>query len=209
MKILITAGPTREKIDPVRFISNYSSGKQGYTIAETFAKRGHEVVLISGPVSILPPKNVKLIEVESAEQMLSACQQALPADIAIFTAAVCDWQSASINKNKIKKQQDINTLSIELVKTPDILKTIASSENRPKIVVGFAAETENLLSNARKKLLAKNADFIIANNVDEQSGTFGGDNNQVTIISASGEEQLPPMPKQDVAEKIADRILIS
>jgi len=203
-KVLITAGATRERIDPVRFISNDSSGRQGYAIAKTFSDNGHEVVLVSGFADIEPPEGVKLINVESAEQMLVACLDQLPCDIFIAAAAVCDFKPKEIAANKIKKQTDINEMTLHLVKNPDILKTVANHKKRPQIVIGFAAETENLIENAKVKLESKGCDFIIANNVAE--GVFGSKDNEVSIISKNNVQRLPKMSKAGVALEVFEVI---
>ena len=155
-KILITAGPTIEKIDPVRYISNFSSGKQGYAFARAFSKLGAQVHLVSGPTNLAVPEGVILHKVESVEGMLNACYECLPADIAICAAAVCDYRPKEIYQQKMKKEQDIDEISLTLVKNPDILAQISNHKNRPNLVIGFAAETENLIENAKSKLKRKN-----------------------------------------------------
>ncbi|MBP3749102.1 MAG: bifunctional phosphopantothenoylcysteine decarboxylase/phosphopantothenate--cysteine ligase CoaBC [Ruminobacter sp.] len=185
-KIVITAGPTKEAIDPVRFISNHSSGKMGYAIADAASNLGAEVVLISGPVSIPAPASVELVNVISAEDMLSATEKHIPhCDIFISCAAVADFRCKYISEQKIKKTSDTDSMTIELIKNPDILSTVGHHSNRPALVVGFAAETQNIEENALKKLKSKNADIIIANNVSDKSVGFNSDNNSITIYSTS------------------------
>ncbi|WP_294494246.1 bifunctional phosphopantothenoylcysteine decarboxylase/phosphopantothenate--cysteine ligase CoaBC [uncultured Ruminobacter sp.] len=187
-KVVITAGPTKEAIDPVRFISNHSSGKMGYAIADAASNLGAEVVLISGPVSIPAPTSVKLVNVISAEDMLSATESHIPhCDIFISCAAVADFRCKNISEQKIKKTGDTDSMIIELVKNPDILSTVGHLSNRPGLVVGFAAETQNVEENALKKLKSKNADMIIANNVSDKSVGFNSDNNSITIYSTTRE----------------------
>ena len=204
-KVVITAGPTREPIDPVRFISNHSSGKQGYAIAAAAAELGAETVLISGPVSLPIPPGVQMIPVETAEQMLAACQGELPADIAIFTAAVADWRVATEAAQKLKKD-GAGPPSLTLAENPDILATIGRHAKRPGIVVGFAAETEKLAEHAAQKLKKKACDLILANDVSRDSGVFGGDRNTVHLVSHSGVESWPEMSKAEVASRLMDRL---
>lgn len=205
-KVLITAGPTREAIDPVRYISNYSSGKQGYAIAAAAVALGAETILVSGPVDLPIPPGTQMIPVTSAVEMLAACERELPSDIAIFTAAVADWRAATQAPQKIKKSGD-GLPMLKFVENPDILMTIAkATAKRPKLVVGFAAETENLLANAREKLKTKGCDLIIANDVSPSRGIFGGDQNTVQLVSAAGEETWERQSKQDVALRLMDRL---
>ncbi len=201
-KVLITAGPTREAIDPVRYISNYSSGKQGYAIAAAAVALGAETILVSGPVNLPIPPGVQMIPVTSAVEMMAASERELPCDIAIFTAAVADWRVAQEKNQKIKKDgSGIPTL--QLVENPDILQAIAKhASKRPTLVVGFAAETENLVDNAREKLRKKGCDLIVANDVGKEHGVFGGDENTVQLVSASGVESWGLMSKQDVARRL-------
>ncbi len=201
-KVLITAGPTREAIDPVRYISNYSSGKQGYAIAAAAVALGAETVIVSGPVDLPIPPGVQIIPVTSATEMLAASERELPSDIAIFTAAVADWRVDQEKDQKIKKNKN-GIPDLKFVENPDILQTIAKRAlKRPKLVVGFAAETENLVENAREKLRKKGCDLIVANDVSRESGVFGGDNNTVQLVSASGVESWGPLSKQDVAQRL-------
>ncbi|MDA9180307.1 bifunctional phosphopantothenoylcysteine decarboxylase/phosphopantothenate--cysteine ligase CoaBC [Emcibacteraceae bacterium] len=202
-KITITAGPTYEEIDPVRYIANRSSGKQGYAIATALAHEGADVTLISGPTNIEKPKGVNIIDVKSARDMMAATENTLPADALICVAAVADWHVKNANDQKIKKQGNDLPI-IEFAENPDILKTISHHENRPKLVIGFAAETENVIDNAKSKLNKKGCDWILANDV---SGTvMGGDQNQIHFITNEGLENWPTMDKKSVAEKLAHSI---
>ena len=207
-RVLVTSGPTREPIDPVRFLSNHSSGKQGHAVARAAAEAGADVVLISGPVEIADPKGVRTVHVETAAQMLRAAEQALPVDVAIFAAAVADWRVADQAKGKLKKTNGKSTL--DLVENPDVLATIAQHKKRPTLVIGFAAETEKLLEHARAKLKSKGCDWIVANDVSPESGVFGGSSNTVHLVTKNGVEDWPPQSKQAVADglvrKIADTL---
>ncbi len=205
-KVLITAGPTREPIDPVRFISNHSSGKQGYALAEAAVALGAETVLVSGPVNLPLPPGAQVMPVESAEQMLKACEGELPCDIAIFAAAVADWRVANAAAEKIKKDNG-RVPALAMVENPDILKTIAQrKDKRPAIVVGFAAETEKVMEHAREKMARKGCDMIIANDVSATTGVFGGDNNKVHVMTPLGAEIWPEMSKRDVARKLMEKL---
>jgi phosphopantothenoylcysteine decarboxylase/phosphopantothenate--cysteine ligase len=205
-KLLVTAGPTQEAIDPVRYISNRSSGKQGYAIAAAAAAAGAEVKLISGPVDLPDPEGVDVTRVESACDMLAQVQAALPADCAIFAAAVADWRVADAGAQKIKKQAGL-TPTLSLVENPDLLATVAKlTDKRPRLVVGFAAETENLIANAQSKLARKGCDWIVANDVSPEGGVFGGDRNTVHIVTREGIESWPAMDKNDVATALVARI---
>ena len=204
-KVLITAGPTREPIDPVRYISNHSSGKQGYAIAEAAVELGAETVLVSGPVSLAIPPGAQLIPVETANEMLRACLDELPCDIAIFTAAVADWRVANAASEKLKKTGD-GLPSLPLVENPDILQTVSLSGKRPSIVVGFAAETEKIAEHAREKLARKGCDIIVANDVSAGSRVFGGDHNRVDIVTSGGIEAWPDMTKREVARRLMERV---
>ncbi len=207
VKILITAGPTFEKIDPVRFIGNRSSGKQGYAIAHACAMAGADVHLISGPVALRPPANCKLYPVESAADMALAAQNILPADVAICTAAVSDWAPESLAAKKIKKQPGSEKWQINLQKTPDILAQIAAPSNkRPKLVIGFAAEDENMLDNAAQKRILKNCDWILANDIGKNPSIMGGTENQVVLIDQNGADAWPMMHKNELAARLVDRI---
>ncbi|MCX7351046.1 MAG: bifunctional phosphopantothenoylcysteine decarboxylase/phosphopantothenate--cysteine ligase CoaBC [Alphaproteobacteria bacterium] len=204
-KVVITAGPTREPIDPVRFISNHSSGKQGYAIARAAVELGAETVLVSGPVSLPIPPGVQLMPVETAQEMLEICEAEMPADIAIFTAAVADWRVAAEAPEKIKKTGS-GPPSLMLAENPDILATISRSAKRPRIVVGFAAETEHVTEHAVQKLKRKGCDLIVANDVSRDAGVFGGDRNTIHLVSATGVEDWPQMSKDDVAQKLMERL---
>ncbi len=204
---LVTSGPTHEPIDPVRYIANRSSGRQGHAIAAALAALGARVTLVSGPVSVPDPAGVTVRHVESARDMLDQCQSALPADIAVFAAAVADWRVDNAASGKIKKQPGVAAPSLSLVPNPDILATIAAAgPRRPRLVVGFAAETDDLMSNAQGKLARKNADWIVANDVSPATGIMGGAENAVHIVSASGIESWDRMTKDQVAERLARRI---
>jgi phosphopantothenoylcysteine decarboxylase/phosphopantothenate--cysteine ligase len=205
-KVLITAGPTREPIDPVRYVSNHSSGKQGYAIAEAAMALGAEAVLISGPVSLPIPPGVRIVPVETARDMLKACEEELPCDIAIFAAAVADWRVDEVANEKIKKgTRGIPELS--LTENPDILKTIATRrDRRPAIVVGFAAETEHVVKHAEQKLAKKRCDLIVANDVGKGTDVFGGDRNKVHLITRDGVEHWPDMSKHEVAERLMEQL---
>jgi len=201
-KVLITAGPTREPIDPVRYISNYSSGKQGYAIAEAAVALGAETVLVSGPVSLPIPPGVQMMPVESARDMLKVCEAELPCDIAIFAAAVADWRVGDAAGEKLKKGSG-GPPQLALTENPDILRTIAlRKEGRPLLVVGFAAETEQVVKHATEKLEKKGCDLIVANDVSPEKGVFGGDQNSVHLVSKSGVESWPAMSKRDVAHRL-------
>ncbi len=201
MNILITAGPTREPIDPVRFISNRSSGRMGYAVAEVAARRGHEVILISGPVSMKPPRKVKTVDVQTAKQMLEAVRKHLRwCQALVMAAAVADWRPAKIKTQKMKKKA--GALLLRLKPTPDILKTISSAKG-PRVFVGFAAETRNLLPEARRKLVEKSLDLIVANDVSRRDSGFDVDTNKVTFISPdSGCRPFPLLTKKAVALRI-------
>lgn len=205
-RIVITSGPTQEPIDPVRYISNRSSGAQGTAIARALVALGAEVVFVSGPADVPPPEGVQLVRIETARQMLEAVQAALPADAAVFAAAVADWRVAQEATSKMKKEKGaLPTLSF--AENPDILATISQmTEGRPPLVVGFAAETDDVIANATAKRLRKGCDWIVANDVSVGTGTFGGADNTVHIISDSGVEDWPKMGKAQVAERLADRI---
>ncbi|MGB6351214.1 MAG: bifunctional phosphopantothenoylcysteine decarboxylase/phosphopantothenate--cysteine ligase CoaBC [Pseudolabrys sp.] len=206
-RVLITSGPTHEPIDPVRYIANRSSGKQGHAIAAAAAAAGADVTLISGPVNLSDPSGVKVIKVETAREMLQVVERALPVDIAIFVAAVADWRVANTGEQKLKKQVGKATPDLSLVENPDILATIAKRKTqRPKLVIGFAAETENVAANAKAKLASKGCDWILANDVSPQSGVMGGDRNTITLVQASGIDAWPPQSKDEVAAMLVARI---
>jgi phosphopantothenoylcysteine decarboxylase/phosphopantothenate--cysteine ligase len=205
--VLVTSGPTHEPIDPVRYIANRSSGRQGHAIAAAVAALGARVTLVTGPVMVPDPAGVTVAHVESAQQMLDACQNALPADVAVFAAAVADWRVAGASKGKIKKVPGAAPPALELVPNPDILATIAAvGPRRPRLVVGFAAETDDLMQNAQGKRVRKNADWIVANDVSPETGIMGGEENLVHLITADGVEDWPRLAKQEVARRLAERI---
>ena len=203
---LVTAGPTHEMIDPVRFISNKSSGKQGYEIANSLKNDGFETTLISGPTNLSPANGINFINVNTAEDMLNKCLECLPVDIAIFTAAVADYRVKKIHNQKIKKQE---SLKLDLEQNVDILKHVSNHNSlRPKLVIGFAAETNNLRENSIKKLLEKNCDWIISNDVSNPEIGFNSENNKVSIFYKNqDEENLPKMSKSAVANEISNKIV--
>jgi phosphopantothenoylcysteine decarboxylase/phosphopantothenate--cysteine ligase len=204
--VLITSGPTHEPIDPVRYIANRSSGRQGHAIAAAAAKAGARVTLVSGPVSIPYPKGVEVVEVETARDMLSAVEAALPADIFVAAAAVADWRVADAQTGKIKKTAGAAP-ALSLVENPDILHTIANRKSkRPKIVAGFAAETSDLIKHAKAKLERKGCDLIVANDVSPAGGVMGGARNTVHLVSDTGVESWPTLAKEDVAERLVEHL---
>jgi phosphopantothenoylcysteine decarboxylase/phosphopantothenate--cysteine ligase len=204
-RALVTSGPTHEPIDPVRYIANHSSGKQGHAIAAALARAGAETVLVSGPTREPDPPGVRVVHVMTAREMLSACEGALPADVAVCAAAVADWRVEGAGQ-KIKKQKGAPP-ALKLVENPDILATLSKAGNRrPRLVVGFAAETENLIANAKAKRQKKGCDWILANDVSEGTGTFGGEVNTIHLLDAEGVEDWPPLGKREVAERLAGRI---
>lgn len=207
IRAVVTSGPTHEPIDPVRYIANRSSGKQGHAIARALAQSGADVTLVSGPVNLPDPDGVRTVHVETARDMASAVEEALPCDLAVMVAAVADWRSASTASQKMKKQDGKGPASLELVDNPDILKMVGHSADRPRLVVGFAAETQNLEENARAKLARKRADWIIANNVSPETGVMGGDRNQIAIIDAKTTSKLPDLSKNEVASCIVSKII--
>ncbi len=205
-RALVTSGPTHEPIDPVRYIANRSSGKQGHAVATALAELGASVTLIAGPTNEPDPDGVKIIHVETAKQMMKACTESLPAEIVICAAAVADWNVESAGGQKIKKESG-KTPALKLAENPDILATLAQpGPSRPSLVIGFAAETENLIENAQLKRAKKNCDWIVANDVSPGSGAFGGDNNTVHLVTADGVESWPTLQKRAVAERLAERI---
>jgi phosphopantothenoylcysteine decarboxylase / phosphopantothenate---cysteine ligase len=205
-RALVTSGPTREPIDPVRYISNHSSGKQGHAIAAALAALGADTVLVSGPTQEPGPAGVRVVSVETAAEMLAACEAALPVDVAVMAAAVADWRVEAATGHKIKKDGADSPI-LRLAENPDILATIAQRGNdRPALVVGFAAETEDVVENARRKRLRKRCDWILANDVSPGTGTFGGDRNTIYLVDADGTEDWPVMTKHEVAQRLAERI---
>ena len=208
-RALITSGPTFEAIDPVRFIGNRSSGKQGHAIALALSRLGADTTLVSGPVSEPDPQGVRVVRVESAEQMLAACHASLPADVAVCAAAVADWRVRSPSPQKLKKAKSAKNAppALDLIENPDILATLSTRGNgRPKLVIGFAAETEHLVEGARAKLAAKGCDWIVANDVSPETGILGGSDNAVHLVTRDGTESWPRMSKEAVAERLAARI---
>ncbi len=204
-RAIVTAGPTREAIDPVRFLANRSSGKQGYAIAAALALAGTETILVTGPTDLPAPDGVTMVPAESARDMLAACTRSLPADIVICVAAVADWRVE--NKTDAKLKKGATPPELKLVTNPDILATLAASEPRPSLIIGFAAETERVAENAAEKRVRKGCDWMVANDVSPGTGTFGGDNNQVHLITADGAEAWPSMSKTEVAEWLVARIV--
>jgi phosphopantothenoylcysteine decarboxylase / phosphopantothenate---cysteine ligase len=204
---VVTSGPTHEPIDPVRYIANRSSGRQGHAIATALAGLGARVTLVSGPVEVPDPVGVTVRHIESAQQMLAACQEALPAEIAVCAAAVADWRVASAASGKIKKVPGAAPPTLELVPNPDILATLsAPGPRRPRLVVGFAAETDDLMANAQAKRARKGCDWIVANDVSPETGIMGGVENAVHLITADGVEDWPRLAKDEVARRLAARI---
>ena len=205
-RVLITSGPTHEPIDPVRYIANRSSGKQGHALARAAKALGAEVTLVSGPVTLPDPEGVKVVRVETAHEMLAATLEALPADIAICAAAVADWRAADEAPHKLKKQGQGGETTLKLAQNPDILAAVAGpSDKRPRLVIGFAAETQNLIANATAKRRAKGADWIVANDVWPGTGAMGGDQTQVHLITPGGIEDWPPMSKDEMAARLLAR----
>ncbi|HEY3918101.1 MAG TPA: bifunctional phosphopantothenoylcysteine decarboxylase/phosphopantothenate--cysteine ligase CoaBC [Stellaceae bacterium] len=204
-RALVTSGPTHEPIDPARYIANRSSGRQGHAIAAALARLGADCVLVAGPTHEPDPPGVKIVRVETAREMLAACEAALPVEIAICAAAVADWRTEAV-PSKLKKKPGAAP-ALKLVENPDILATLAQAGNRrPKLVVGFAAETENVVANAQTKRVKKGCDWILANDVSPASGVFGGDSNTIHLIDAGGVEDWPALSKRDVGDRLARRI---
>ena len=206
IRALVTAGPTQEPLDPVRFIANRSSGKQGYAIAGALARAGAETTLVSGPVEIAAPEGVQLLRVTTAREMLAACEASLPADVAVCTAAVADWRPEVSANNKIKKEKGAAAPTIRLVENPDILAKLARHKQRPQLLIGFAAETEDIIAHATAKRLRKGCDWIVANDVSPHTGVMGGDTNTVHLITANGAESWPELAKSEVGTRLAARI---
>ena len=205
-RALVTSGPTREPIDPVRYISNHSSGKQGHAIAAALAALGADTVLVSGPTQEPTPAGVKVVAVETAVEMLVACEAALPVNVAVMAAAVADWRVETAGPHKLKKDGGGPPV-LHLAENPDILASIAQRGNdRPALVIGFAAETDDVIENARAKRLRKRCDWILANDVSPGTGTFGGDRNTIHLVDGEGIEDWPAMTKREVAQRLAERI---
>lgn len=206
LRALVTSGPTHEPIDPVRFVANRASGKQGHAIARALSDLGASVTLISGPTNLPDPNGVKTIRVETAREMLDTCEKSLPADIAVCAAAVADWTPETYQSSKMKKTSDTE-LTLSFRQNPDILSTLSKpSARRPALVIGFAAETDNLLDNARAKLLKKGCDWVVANSVSDANPVFGADENQVYLVTPTNTEEWPRAGKDEVANKLAARI---
>lgn len=204
---LVTSGPTHEPVDPVRYLANRSSGRQGHAIAAALAGLGARVTLVSGPVGIADPPGVTVRRVETAEQMLAACAAALPADVAVCAAAVADWRVAETSATKLKKAPGDAPPALALVPNPDILATLAAAgPARPRLVVGFAAETHDMLEHAQAKRARKNCDWIVANDVRPETGIMGGELNEVHLVTAAGIDAWPRLPKSEVAARLAHRI---
>ena len=206
-RALVTSGPTREAVDPVRYLTNHSSGKQGHAIAAALAAAGAEVTLVAGPVELADPPGVRVARVESARDMLRACEAALPVDVAVFAAAVADWRPDGVAPQKIKKSHDAAPV-LRLVENPDILREVAHHPSaRPRLVVGFAAETEHVEAHARAKLARKGCDWILANDVGPGTGTFGGDSNRLLLIRRDGQaEAWPETSKAEAARRLVAEI---
>ncbi|MDB5416463.1 MAG: coaBC [Rubritepida sp.] len=202
--VLVTAGPTHEPIDPVRYIANRSSGRQGHAIAAALAALGARVTLVTGPVTVPAPAGVEVRRIETARDMLAACEAALPADAAICNAAVADWRVAHETDQKMKKQPGADAPTLTMALNPDILATLSKHASRPRLVVGFAAETEHLVEHARDKLARKGCDWIVANDVS--GDVMGGAENTVLLVTAGGVEEWPRMPKEEVAARLAARV---
>jgi len=205
-RVLITSGPTHEPLDPVRYIANRSSGKQGDALARAAALEGAEVTLVTGPVALPDPEGITVIKVETAREMLHAALGALPADIAICAAAVADWHAAEEAPQKLKKESGVAETSLQLTQNPDILATLAKpGPRRPRLVVGFAAETENVIANGTAKRRAKGADWIVANDVAPATGVMGNDETRIHLITADGVEDWPTMTKDETARRLIER----
>ena len=204
-RVLVTAGPTAEPVDPIRVLTNRSSGKQGFAIAAALADLGAEVTLVAGPVAEPTPPGVRRVDVETAREMLAACEAALPADVAVCVAAVADWRPAEVAAGKTKKTPGAPPPEIRLVENPDILATLSRAADRPRLVVGFAAETETVEDHARAKLARKGCDWIVANDVS-RPGVMGGSDNTVSIVTRDGVERWEEAPKAEVARRLAARI---
>jgi phosphopantothenoylcysteine decarboxylase/phosphopantothenate--cysteine ligase len=207
LRALVTSGPTFEAIDPVRYIANRSSGKQGHAIAAALARMGAQTTLVSGPTRLPDPPGVTMRHIETAAEMLAACSASLPVDVAVFAAAVADWKIAKPANQKIKKDDSGRAPALELAANPDILQSMSQAgAKRPKLVIGFAAETENLIANAQAKRAKKGCDWILANDVSPDRGTFGGDRNTIHLVTGDGSEDWPDLSKLEVADRLGQRI---
>lgn len=203
---LVTSGPTQEPIDPVRYITNRSSGRQGHAIASALAKAGVKVTLVSGPTALPDPKDMNIVHIQTADEMLAACEKLLPVDIAVCAAAVADWRVSKPSAQKLKKAASGDVPALHLIENPDILAHIANHpQHRPKLVIGFAAETEMVEANAQSKLKRKGCDWIVANDVSADQA-FGKDDNKIILIRRGSEETWPRMSKVDIAEKLVTEI---
>ena len=206
-RALVTSGPTYEPIDPIRYIANRSSGKQGHAIARALSHLGTKTTLVTGPTQQPDPPGVQVVHVESARQMLAACEAALPADIAVCAAAVADWRIDTEANQKLKKESGSHPPSLVMVENPDILQSLSNTKTtRPDLVIGFAAETQNVIANAQSKLAQKGCDWIIANNVSPGTGTFAGEANTVHLVTSEGVEDWPRLSKVEIGRRLADRI---
>jgi phosphopantothenoylcysteine decarboxylase/phosphopantothenate--cysteine ligase len=207
LKALVTSGPTFEPIDPVRYIANRSSGKQGHAIAAALARMGAQTTLVSGPTRLPDPPGVTMRHIETAAEMLAACEASLPVDVGVFAAAVADWKVARPANQKIKKDDSGRTPALELAANPDILQSMShAGAKRPKLLIGFAAETENLIAFAKAKLERKGCDWILANDVSPDRGTFGGDRNTIHLVTKETNEDWPDLSKSEVADRLGQRI---
>ena len=206
--VLVTAGPTHEPIDPVRYLANRSSGKQGYAVAAALARQGARVTLVSGPVALPPPDGARRVLVETAQEMQAACLAALPADVAVLAAAVGDWRAEHVADRKLKKQPGSSPPRLSLTANPDILAGLsAPGPSRPRLVIGFAAETDDVIAHATLKRRRKGCDWIVANDVSPEAGVMGGEQNQVALISAQGVEHCPRLDNRAVPEPLVPRIV--
>jgi phosphopantothenoylcysteine decarboxylase/phosphopantothenate--cysteine ligase len=206
LRALVTSGPTHEPIDPVRYIANRSSGKQGHAIATALARHGAETTLVSGPSQLADPPGLKTVHVETAQEMLAACRAALPVEVAVCAAAVADWRAATAAQHKLKKDNGV-LASLELAQNPDILAELSQAGGqRPSLVIGFAAETEKVVEHGRAKRARKGCDWILANDVAPGTATFGGDRNRIHLITAEGVDDWPQMTKAEVAERLCRQI---
>jgi phosphopantothenoylcysteine decarboxylase / phosphopantothenate---cysteine ligase len=212
LRALVTSGPTREPIDPVRYIANRSSGKQGHAVAAALARAGADVTLVAGPVHEPDPPQTRVVRVESAREMLAACEAALPVDVAVCAAAVADWRPEAVGAEKLKKAASAGAPQLRLVENPDILRTLAKlGGRRPRLLIGFAAETQTVVENAIAKRAAKGCDWILANDVSAAAGTFGGDRNRIHLVRGGADgavevEDWPLLTKREVAERLASRV---
>jgi phosphopantothenoylcysteine decarboxylase/phosphopantothenate--cysteine ligase len=209
IKALVTSGPTHEPIDPVRYIANRSSGKQGHAIAAALARHGAETTLVAGPTQLPDPPGLRTLRVETAQEMLAACRAALPVEVAVCAAAVADWRAATAAQHKLKKD-NASPAALELVQNPDILAELSQAGGRrPSLVIGFAAETEKVVEQGRAKLTRKGCDWILANDVAPGTATFGGDENRIHLITADGVDDWPQMTKAEVAERLCREIAVT